>query len=181
MNSSSSCFFWGVFIIGLGRISGYGYTPPLALHGLALSGRNALYVEEQGSGIHRYPLLTSGEPEPLGGRCLNRDRVRLYPQYRSQRLLHPTDMRPQPRSLGQYRTIDISHPIALFGHLLHAPLQQNFTVYPSEFRSVIGKMLSDITQCQGSKQCVTQGVYQYVAVRVSHQSFIMFNTDAANP
>ena len=121
----------------------------------------------------------TGKAEVLLGGCLYADGIKGKLQHGCNILSHLLNVRREVRCLCHDGGIDIADLPSFFAYERGCSGEQNTAINVFVCRIGIGKMLSDIPQSQSPKQCVTNGVQQYVGIGVTEQPFFVRNRHTA--
>ena len=83
--------------------------------------------------------------------------------------------------LGAYRSVYVSHAIALRGNKFHGFFQYHFAVHVQRFVGRVGEVKADVAHVCRPQKGIADGVYQHVGIAMAKQSHAVVDAYAAQP
>ncbi len=124
-------------------------------------------------------FFSAREPEPLGGGGLDGNLRGLHLEGRRQVLAHGRQVRGEFGALGDQRQVGIPQNIPLLLNEVDDVVQEPYTIGPTVTGIRVGKVLPEVSERQGAKQGVHQGMREDIGIGVSEQAPFMRNRNSS--
>ena len=135
--------------------------------------------QDERDGMSRYSKPLSRKAEPLLGRRLHADTIRIYTHCRSESFTHERDVRRELRALGDHRTVNIPDIVAVLSQNAADLTKKPNAVSTEKAVVIIGKELADITERGRAEKRVHNRVRQNIRVGVTEQPLFIAYLNAA--